>query len=368
MRIERSGTFSNYGPTNQALEQAFIQMLFGSTGHCVTMCNATIGLILSIRHVIDARSRRNKTWRKARKYALMPAFTFAAAAHAALWNGLVPLFCDIAPDTWLPSAASERELLERFKDEVAVIVPHAAFGNNLDLAAYTALSEQYGVPIVVDAAASLGALDCNGRQFGAGFPYPLVYSMHVTKTFSTGEAGLVYCNDSEAISSLRSMANFGFGQPRAATMLGLNGKLTEVGALLCHEKLKDLEAIVQHRSRLADIYRRELPEFTFQKMNGARHAYQFVPVLVPDNQPLTVDNIIAELANLGVMARSYFTPHLAEQPFFEENSVCLGIPTTQSIAQRMISLPMYDDMTSHDVETICQRLRSVMANRPPRNA
>ncbi len=297
----------------------------------------------------------------------MPAFTFAAAAHAALWNGLVPLLCDINPDTWLPSAVSERNLLDRFKDEVAVIVPHAAFGNNLDLATYSTLSEQYDVPVVVDSAASLGALDRDGRQFGTEFAYPLVYSMHVTKTFSTGEAGLVYCNDAETISSLRSMANFGFGQPRAATMPGLNGKLSEMAALLCHEKLKCIEAVVEHRLRLADLYRRELPDFTFQKMNGLRHAYQFIPVLIPDGQPLTADKIIAELAAQSVMARSYFTPHLAEQPFFQENSVCLSIPTTQAIAPRMLSLPMYDDMTSRDVEAICDRLRSIVAKRSHRD-
>lgn len=360
-KIERSGIFSNFGPTNQELEDTFIARLFGGAGHCVTTCNATLGLILAIREAVERRFGGEATGRGKRKYALMPAFTFAATGHAALWNNLVPLLCDIDQDTWLPSFASQEALLERFADEVAVVVPYATFGNNLDLAAYAALSSRYDVPVVVDAAASLGSLDRDGRQFGTGCPFPVVYSMHVTKTLSAGEAGLIYCNDAETIATLRCMANFGFGEPRSATMLGLNAKLTEVGALLCREKLKDLDQIVERRCRLADAYRRELPELIFQAMTGPQHAYQFMPALLPDDDQRETENVVAQLSALGVTARTYFNPHLGAQTFFRQNSTFFELPVTDAIARRIISLPLYDDMTPHDVSAICARLRAIPA-------
>ncbi len=358
-KIEGSGIFSNYGPTNQALESAFIASMFGGTGRCVTMCNATIALILAIRHAVDGG--RGNGAAGARKYALMPAFTFAATGHAALWNNLVPLFCDIDPDTWLPSMASQDALLARHAGEVAVIVPYATFGNNLDLAAYAAMAARHGVPVVVDAAASLGSLDDDGRQFGAGFRHPVVYSMHVTKTFSTAEAGLVYCGDGETTKALRCMANFGFGQPRSATMLGLNAKLSEVGALLCREKLAHIDAVVEHRSRLAGVYRDELPELTFQTMKGPRHAYQFMPGLLPARNPQATAEIVAGLAASGVTARTYFSPHLGEQPFFQRSAAIPDLPVTDDVAGRIISLPLYDAMTSRDVSEISRRVRGVIS-------
>ena len=162
--IEASNIYSNYGPVNTLLEQSLIRQLFAGSGACVTVCNATIGLMLAIRLALGV------TPDKGRKYALMPSFTFAATAHAAIWAGLIPLLCDIESDTWLPAAAAEDELLEKYGDEIAVIVPYATFGNNLDLDRYGRLSKKYNIPVVVDAAASLGSSNDNGDSFGTGLP------------------------------------------------------------------------------------------------------------------------------------------------------------------------------------------------------
>jgi dTDP-4-amino-4,6-dideoxygalactose transaminase len=64
--------------------------------------------------------------------------------------------------------------------------------------------------------------------------------MHATKSFAVGEAGLLYSGDPDRIARLRAMSNFGFGEPRTATMPGLNGKLSEVGALLGQLRLAAL--------------------------------------------------------------------------------------------------------------------------------
>ena len=150
----------------------------------------------------------------------MPSFTFAAAAQAAMWAGLVPLLCDIDPRDWLPDAGAELRLLQRHGADIAVIFPYATFGAALDISRYDALSERFGIPVVVDAAASLGSLEPGGRNFGAGSRHPVVFSMHATKAFATGEAGLVHCADPARIAELRDMANFGFGAPRSAHHAG----------------------------------------------------------------------------------------------------------------------------------------------------
>src|SRR5262249_13214767 len=149
--------------------------------------------------------------------------------------------------TWMADPTAEDELFERYAGEIACVIPYACFGNELDLERYAGLADRHGVGVVIDAAASLGSCDASGAGSGTGFAWPVVVSMHATKTFATSEGGLIYAADVERIERLGAMGNFGFGQPRVATMPGLNSKLSEVGALLGIHKLDELEPIVEHR-------------------------------------------------------------------------------------------------------------------------
>lgn len=350
--LEASGIFSNYGPVNTQLEREFLERMFHQTGACVTVCNATIGLMSALKHVaLPKPSSRN--------FALMPAFTFAAAAHAALWAGLTPLLCDIDPNTWTPSPESEDRLLEQFGSDIAVIFPYATFGNCIDLDRYDAISRRYRIPVVIDAAASLGTLAEDGRAFGTGGAHPVVFSMHATKAFAVGEAGLVYCADRDVINAIRAMGNFGFGQPRSATMPGINSKLPEITALIALAKLREFDILAAYRSEIAQLYRAELPGWTFQEMHGLRHAQQFMPVLLPETLAGRRHNIIAELASRGIGAATYFSPHLAQQPYFQQTCLAGDLTNTHDIAARIISLPISDFITPEEVSTVARALQQI---------
>lgn len=353
--IEDSGVFTNFGPVNTRLEVAMTERIFGGVGGCLTVGNATLGLMLAIRHAAGEGAPG--------RYALMPSFTFAATAQAAIWAGLTPLLCDIEPDTWLPSAAAEEALLARYGARIAVVVPYATFGNCLDLDRYARLARQYGVGIVVDAAASLGALDAEGRGFGAGFPHPVVYSMHATKTFATAEAGLIHCGDPATLAALRAMANFGFGAPRTATMPGLNAKLSEIGALLALARLDGFEHVVAHREQLMERYRQNLPGWEFQRLIGRRHAHQFVPVLLPPDAGRSRAEVLAALAREGIGTAHYFSPHLAEQPYFRRRCRVARLEVTERLAARILSLPLADAMATDEVDRVCMALREAVAAR-----
>jgi dTDP-4-amino-4,6-dideoxygalactose transaminase len=347
--IEDSGVFSNFGPVNQRFEKELTDTVFG-TGQCLTVCNATIGLMVAMRQVLGEDRPREK------RYALMPSFTFAAVAHAAMWNGLTPLFCDIDRQTWLPSAEHEVELLKKYQNEIAVVVPYATFGNSLDLSRYNELSERFGVPIVVDAAASLGALDGRGRGFGSGFRWPVVFSMHATKTFATGEGGVIYCADTDRVKTMRAMCSFGFEAPRVATLPGINGKLSEVSALTALLELKRFEGVVEHRRSLSEAYRRYLPGWTHQESCGKRQSFAFQSVLLKESLRSTRTKIVEMLRARGIGVSTYFSPHLAEQPYFSKCGIAASLVVTQDISQRILTLPMFDTMTDSDVEYVASEL------------
>ena len=238
--MERRRQFTNNGPFVAELEARF-DTHFGTANSCVSVCNATLGLMLAIKPAGGHAARR------ALRADALPSPS-RPPRRAAIWAGLEPLFCDVDPRTWLLDPALEAEILAARGDEIAVIVPCATFGSMVDLDHYTAIRSRTGIPVVIDAAASLGALDAAGRPIGAASPHPIVFSMHATKTFSVGEAGLVHCADPEIVASIRAMANYGFRAPRSSSLPGLNAKLSEVMALLAIAKFRDFEALSAHRA------------------------------------------------------------------------------------------------------------------------
>ena len=350
--LEQSGIFSNFGPVNTLFEQEMLARFFGGEGACTTVCNATIGLMLAIKETVGNTAPG--------QFALMPSFTFAATAQAALWCGLTPLLCDIHPANWAADPAAESELLTRYAGKIAVVIPYATFGYPIDLERYTRLATEFGLPVVVDAAASLGTFNEQGRGFGSGFAGSVVYSMHATKSFAVGEAGLIYSGDAERIARLRAMSNFGFGEPRTATMAGLNGKLAEVGALVGRLRLAEYDGIMAHRAALFSRYRGALPEMQFQLRAPGLQAHQFVPALLPSALAGRKPAIRAELADRGIGTGTYFSPHLMQQSYFHKVCVGSALPVSDDVSARMMSLPLFDTMTLDEVDQVVECLRPLL--------
>ena len=195
-------------------------------------------------------------------------------------------------------------------------MPYATFGFDIDLKRYENITSRYGIPVVVDAAASLGTRSAESRGFGTGFTGWMVFSMHATKAFSTGEAGIIYSANEARVAELRQMCNFGFGAPRSATMPGLNGKLSEIGALLCQLRLEQYEETMTHRDRMIQLYRELIPDLTFQPLRPHRQAHQFAAALLPGDVALSRIELSAALREAGIGSANYFSPHLGAADLF----------------------------------------------------
>lgn len=356
-KIEESGIYSNNGPVLRAFEADATRRLFGGQGACLAVANATLGLMISLRDAVSDGP--------AGRFALMPAMTFAATAQAAWWAGLTPLICDVDADNWSAAADEEERLLERYGAQIAAVVPYATFGYGIDLDRYRWLSKRFGVAVVVDAAASLGTTDATGIGFGAGAPFPVVFSMHATKPFATQEGGLIHCADADRIERLRAMANFGFTAPRTATLPGLNAKMPEVMALVAQARLDDYAKVARHRDTLADAYRDAVAgRYTIQPRRAGRQALGFFPLLLPSERTHERDAIIAQLDAQGIGAGKYFSPHLGEQPWVRGIAQVEPTPVADMVGSRLLSLPLSDTMTVDDVARVVDTLDRIVAMKP----
>ncbi|NOJ74045.1 DegT/DnrJ/EryC1/StrS family aminotransferase [Paenibacillus alvei] len=351
-KIETSRIYSNYGPLNHLFETRVIAQMFGGIGAAVTVHNATIGLMLAI-----SQSKRPNG-----KYAVMPSFTFVATPLAAEWCGLEPYFLDIEPDDWQLNRAQLEETVERLGEQIAVVVPYATFGSAIELSIYDKLLQE-GIPVVIDAAASFGTTVAEGAaQFGKGFGGAVVFSFHATKTFGVGEGGLVYSADQELIQRIRRAGNFGFSSSRESVMLGLNSKISEYTAAIALATLEGFHAVQERRKTIIGYYSRELQQqdlmqrgWSVQKIQG-QVPLQFFSLLSP--APPGNREVIRQLASHSIEARTYFSPACHQQKQFQSYPHSdLGV--TERIADRIISLPLWEEMDESAVRRIVKVLGSI---------
>jgi dTDP-4-amino-4,6-dideoxygalactose transaminase len=173
---------------------------------------------------------------------------------------------------------------------------------------------------------------------------------------------MIYSADSARIDQLRCMAGFGFEQGRSATLPGLNAKLSEVGALMALAKLNEIDRVADHRAALAARYRNRLPEYDVQDGSDFRQAMQFMSILLPPALAPYRQQVIDELADAGIGAGAYFSPHLSQQPYFQLESSYEALPACDDVGARILTLPITDGMTTADVDRVCTSFRAISAS------
>ncbi|WP_424951140.1 DegT/DnrJ/EryC1/StrS family aminotransferase [Deinococcus sp.] len=349
--IDASHIYSNFGPLVSRFERRLIDEWFGHVGHAITVSNATIGLMLAISNVT----------RRTGGYALMPSFTFSAAPLAALWCGLTPYFIDIEPGSWHMDQARLMRAVQELGEDVAVIVPYAAFGDDPGLDFYAGLHIQ-GLPVVIDAASSFGTQG-DHLTFGTASPCPVVFSFHATKPFGIGEGGLIYSSDAQMAAQIRSASNFGFDDQRECTLLGMNAKISEYTAAIALAGLdmfpRTADILFENCRKLkSKISEANLLNCGWQlQQTRSRTPRHFLSLLCP---PGALNRDVAlHLEKHHIQARTYFSPACHQQSFFQK-SPHSGLEVTEDIASRIISLPMWNGIGEDALDRTVEALTTFL--------
>lgn len=332
---------SNFGKYARRFEEQAQAYLSNPFVRCVV--NGDIGLVLSLAALEIPEGSE----------CLVQSFTFNSTVNAVLWNRLRPVFVDIDPRTL---NVDVRDLERRIGPRTRAIVVTHIFGSPLDIDSVLELAKRREIRVVVDAAHGYGAAYRGIRIGDPRLGDFQVFSLSGTKQVTSAEGGLVAAMSEELAARIEFLRAYGFQNDYVSRVVGLNGKLSEIHAALACLTVGDVERIVEARTAKADRYRQGLsrvPGLEFQEhLAGCRSAYKDFAILCPDRRDALADALERE----GIQTKKYFRP-LDGMPAFEAfRSAGDDLGDTAAVAERVLCLPMFNDLADSDIDRVCERV------------
>lgn len=281
-------------------------------------------------------------------------FTFASTTHAIVRNGLVPVFCDINDEDYTMDVTKIEALIT---EKTCAIVPVHVYGNICDVEAIQAIADKHSLKVIYDAAHAFG-VTYKGKGVG-NFGDASMFSFHATKVFNTIEGGAVTFADPDLGDVLYDMKNFGIRGPENVVFVGGNAKMNEFQAAMGICNLRHVDEEITKRGKVVERYRSRLSGITGLKLAAVqadvKTNYAYFPVVF-DGYKCTRDEIFAKLMDHGIIARKYFFPLTNSYECYKDLPTAgeEKTPVAKHIADRVLTLPMYADLSESDVDRICK--------------
>ena len=281
-------------------------------------------------------------------------FTFASTTHAIVRNGLKPVFADICYSDYTIDPEQVKKLVT---DKTSAIVPVHVYGNICNVEKLKEIAEDHHLKLIYDAAHAFG-IRVNGVSV-ASFGDATMFSFHATKVFNTIEGGAVTYNNKELQVILDDLKNFGIHGPEDVDYVGGNAKMNEFAAAMGICNLRHLDSEIEKRGRVVERYRANLANtpgiILISPQPGVKSNYGYFPVLF-DGFRKTRDDVFDDLKKHDIIARKYFYPltnsfacYRGLQGFDPDLT-----PVAKYIAERILTLPLYADLSLTDVDRICE--------------
>jgi dTDP-4-amino-4,6-dideoxygalactose transaminase len=291
-------------------------------------------------------------------------FTFVATTHSLFWNKIRPVFVDIEPDYYTIDPEKVEEAITPWT--TAILAVHV-YGHPCNLNALADIAKRHNLKLIYDAAHAFGVRVDNTSI--AHFGDLSMFSFHATKLFHSLEGGMLVFKEAGLKGKFDYLKNFGFKNEVEVVMPGTNAKMNEVQALMGIQVLKYLEEIIQKRSRIKDIYRERLKEIPGIRLvpplsSDISYNNAYMPVEVDEREfGMSRDALYEKLKQWNVYTRRYFYPLVCDYPCYRSISVNGSLPVAHRVAERILTLPIYDSLELSDVEAICEIIRTLQSHR-----
>ncbi len=282
-------------------------------------------------------------------------FTFVSTVNAIVRNGLVPVFCDINDKDYTIDVKKIEQLIT---NKTVAIIPVHVYGNVCDVEEIERIAKKHNLKVIYDAAHAFGV-----KYKGTGvanFGDMSMFSFHATKVFNTIEGGAICYNDDSLDGFFHSIRDFGITGEETCDFVGGNGKMNEFQACMGLCNLRHIDDVITQRKRVVERYIDRLSNIkgiiVWRPQNEVVHNYSYLPVVF-DGYPANRDEIKSILNQHGIYARKYFYPLVSEfgaYNLFNKGST----PIAKRISERILTLPLYPDLTDKEIDRICDIILS----------
>ena len=281
-------------------------------------------------------------------------YSFVATTHALWWNGIKPVFVDIDPST---GNIDPQKIEAAITPRTTAILPVHVYGKPCDTEAIQAIADKYGLKVIYDAAHAFG-VEVNGESLlNAGDMSTL--SFHATKVFNTIEGGAMVMHDEKTKQRIDYLKNFGFANEVEVVGPGINSKMDEIRSAYGLLNLKQVDAAIAARQKVAVAYRKALRNVDgisfWDDMPGVRHNYSYFPIFVDaEKYGMTRDELYMKMKDQGVWGRRYFYPLISEFSTYRglESSRPENLPNAHMMADTVICLPMHHALREEEINRI----------------
>lgn len=344
-RAARSSWFEHATDETRAFQTEFA----AATGraHAIALPSCTSGLHLSLLALGVGPGDE----------VIVPETTWIATAAPISYVGATPIFVDIEPNTWCMSVTSVKAMLsERTKAVIAVDL----YGGFPDFLALEALCEAHGIPLIEDAAEAAGGWHA-GRPAGA-FGRTSTFSFHGSKTLTTGEGGMVLCDDNrlhERMLFLRDHGRLPGDHSFRSVEVAWKYKMSEMQAALGRVQLDRLEELMERKRIIFGWYADRLngSGITLNcEREAERATYWMVTAVFDRDTGVRADAIAAAMAAENIPSRPFFPP-LSSLPAYAHSAdaarAAKSNPVSYDLAERAINLPSALTLTEDQVDRVC---------------
>ena len=285
-------------------------------------------------------------------------YSFVATTHALWWNGIKPVFVDIDPST---GNIDPQKIEAAITPRTTAILPVHVYGKPCDTEAIQSIADKYGLKVIYDAAHAFG-VEVNGESLlNAGDMSTL--SFHATKVFNTIEGGAMVMHDEKTKQRIDYLKNFGFANEIEVVGPGINSKMDEIRSAYGLLNLKQVDAAIAARQKVAVVYREALRNVDgisfWDDMPGVRHNYSYFPIFVDaEKYGMTRDELYMKMKDQGVWGRRYFYPLISEFSTYRglESSRPENLPNAHRMADTVICLPMHHAIEENEIDRILESI------------
>lgn len=328
-----------FGPEITLLETRLAEYV--GVKHCVAMSSGTTALHIALM-ALDVQPGDE---------VITTPFSFFATAEVIYLLGAKPVYVDIDAKTYLMNPT----LLETaITKKTKAIIPVSLYGQCADMDAIHLIAKRHGIPVIEDAAQSLGA-EYKGKKSCALSDIACTSFFPSKPLGGYGDSGACFTNDDALAEKMRLIVNHGQKNRYHHVAIGMNGRMDTIQAAILLEKLAFFKEEIETRQVVAGWYRDVLPEHLTPPVILSHNLSVFAQYTVQvDNR----EQVIQQLSHAGIPTAVHYPVGLHQQPVVAKlSSEKLFFPITERCAKRVLSLPFHPYMTKAMVESICEQLK-----------